>query len=446
MIRNPTTLIKNLLLLLVVFLSFSCTTFLPLDTALNSYREGDYNYSYQLLLELEKEYLKKQGPLIYALDLGLMSHFNTLYKESNSYLDRAEQLIKELYTESVTANLASYLVNDNTRAYQGEDYEDLYLNIFKALNYIKLQEGEAALVELRRLTEKEQFLKTKYNIFYEKMESQKNTLELKKGQPIKFSTSALGRWLNMVVARDLGEFYDAQFYQNQVKEAFKLQSSLYNFPIPSSLGSELDRKEKGDYRINFVAFSGLAPYKKEVVERFWFSNYNWVKIALPQLVQRESEVASVQVTLSDGSNFRLELIENIGLIAQDTFELKRSATESKTVLRAFLKATGTMAIDIASEVAVSTSNADNRSKIEFWTSLLGFASRVFNEASEQADLRISHFFPDKVWVGGAFVKEGLYDATVTYRNKSGKIVGSEVLYNLKVTKERINLFESIHPR
>lgn len=146
-----------LTLLLVVFLSFSCSTFIALDRVTNSYKDGNFDHSYQLLLSLEREYLKRQGPLVYNLDLGIMAHYNSLYKESNGYLDRAEQLIKELYTQSISANLASYLVNDNTRAYQGEDYEDLYLNIFKALNYIKLKDGEAALVELRRLEEKEHF-------------------------------------------------------------------------------------------------------------------------------------------------------------------------------------------------------------------------------------------------------------------------------------------------
>jgi hypothetical protein len=143
------------LLFALIMLMSGCTSFMDISATQSLYKDAKYQGAYESLLLEVPSLLKKQGPLIVNYDLGILSRLGEHYTDSNNYLSEAERLIWEAYTESVSGNIASFLVNDNTKAYQGEAYEDMYLNIFKALNYMHLGETEAALVELNRSIEKQ---------------------------------------------------------------------------------------------------------------------------------------------------------------------------------------------------------------------------------------------------------------------------------------------------
>ena len=77
--------------------------------------------------------------------------------------------------------------------------------------------------------------------------------------------------------------------------------------------------------------------------------------------------------------------------------------------------------------------------------LLSFASRIFSEASENADVRGSHYFPDKAWVGGIDLPLGSYDATLLFRNRSGKVIYEESLKGMKVSPKGLRLWEGVCP-
>lgn len=395
---------------------------------------------------MEEAFIEKQGSLLYTLDMGVLAHYSREWRTSNRFLDSCERQIRENYSESISANLASYLVNDNTRAYQGEDFEDLYTNIFKALNYLHLQEGESALVELRRLSEKQQLLGQKYLVLNERLERSSHGGYVEEYSASQFSSSALGLFIQMVISRDLGEINDATFSKGALERAFKSQPSLYPFAIPKTVGEDLKTQKEGVKRVNLVAFSGLAPHKVEVVERYPISYTNYVKLALPQMVRRPSLVNSVEVVLSNGARFNLELIENIGAIAVEAFRLRENHIYNKTLIRAMIKATGSEIIDLTTEVMVGEAKSqEEANRVALLGNLLSFASRLFSEASENADVRGSHFFPDKAWVGGIDLPLGSYDATLLYRNRSGKVIYEESLKGVKVSSQGLRLWEGVCP-
>lgn len=434
------------LFLLSSLLFYGCSTTLNIGEAVNSYKGGNFERAYSQVLDKKEEYEKSDGALIYHLDAGLLAHYSSLYTESNRHLERSETIMRDLYTESIVANVASYLVNESTKEYQGEDYEDLYVNLFKALNYIHLKEGEAALVELRRFNEKQQFLQNKYDTLFKKVEraSPSTSLNFSKPVSLRFSSSALGNYLMMVVSRDLQEREQALFSYNQVKEAFSKQPNLYPFTLPSTLDKEITEPQRGSKRVNIVAFSGLSPYKRESVQRSLITESLYIKIALPLMESRPTQVSSIEVIVDNKERFFLEPIENLSLIAQETFLLNRSYLESKAVLRAFVKATGTTLIEAGT--AQVASQSDNPEVVELIGSLLSFFSLIFTEVSERADLRISHFFPDQFWVGGVTLPIGTHFAQIIYRDSKNRVVYKDYLENLEVKEGIINLWESIYPR
>ncbi|WP_228378715.1 hypothetical protein, partial [Treponema endosymbiont of Eucomonympha sp.] len=87
-------------------------------------------------------YPEKNRVLLY-LDRGMLEHYAGDYEASYADLSEAEREIEEAYTKSVTQSLASYAANDNAKDYAGEDYEDIYVNIFNALNAYHADNGQA---------------------------------------------------------------------------------------------------------------------------------------------------------------------------------------------------------------------------------------------------------------------------------------------------------------
>ncbi|HQB97299.1 MAG TPA: hypothetical protein PKZ46_00100, partial [Candidatus Cloacimonadota bacterium] len=113
------------------------------------------------IVERKGMYRNKERLLFY-LDAGMLHHIHGNWQQSNELLTLAEETIEELYTKSVARAASSMLLNDNSLEYSGEDYEDIYINVFKALNYIELGDPDAAMVEVRRVDEKLGYLEQKY--------------------------------------------------------------------------------------------------------------------------------------------------------------------------------------------------------------------------------------------------------------------------------------------
>ena len=89
--------------------------------------------------------------LLYLLNAGVVKQVIGDYRESNRLLAAAEERVEVLLTRSVSRETASFLVNDQTRAYAGAAYEQALINYYKAVNYLLLGEVGEAVVECRRL-------------------------------------------------------------------------------------------------------------------------------------------------------------------------------------------------------------------------------------------------------------------------------------------------------
>ncbi|MCK4312948.1 MAG: hypothetical protein KAW88_09465, partial [Candidatus Cloacimonetes bacterium] len=137
-------LIFPIILFLLLSIFFGCssmkshkTQFAGIDEKLVS---RDYSGAIAQIESAKGKYYKKKEQALYYLDIGMLYHYNKQYKKSNEFLTKAENAIDELYTKSISRAAASLLINDNVMEYSGEDYEDIYLNVFKALNYLELDQ------------------------------------------------------------------------------------------------------------------------------------------------------------------------------------------------------------------------------------------------------------------------------------------------------------------
>ncbi|MFW6415731.1 MAG: hypothetical protein ACOCZ2_05375 [Thermodesulfobacteriota bacterium] len=100
--------------------------------------------------------------LLYHMELGTLEYLDGKYGQSIDHFNTAEIIAEELYTTRSDEFLSSMLLNPRQRDYAGLAFERVYINYYKALNFLSLFEGasrekekkdylEKARVEIRRL-------------------------------------------------------------------------------------------------------------------------------------------------------------------------------------------------------------------------------------------------------------------------------------------------------
>lgn len=423
-------------LVLLALLFFSCASdpYAKVDDAVY---KADYPQG-AAILEKDKKKIYRD-PILYYLDKGMIAHYAQEYYDSINLLQEGERAIEEAFTKSVTQEIGSYILNDKTKEYAGEDYEDIYINAFNALNYYHNRNIEDALVEIRQMNNKLEFLSSKYGEIITGLQSK--ALETGGSIPpnpeasTRFSNSALARYLGMLFYRGEGNYDDAGIDRDQLKVAFANAPHIYAYPLPASVDEELDIPP-GKARLNVIGFGGLSPVKTQEEIRIPLPNVRYIKVALPVMVHRPSRVGRVEVVLDNGNTFNLELLEDMEAIARETFKEKINMIYLKSIIRATLKATTSSALDIAADHVEDTTTS-------LILSALSIGTQVFAEASEQADLRLSRYFPAKAYIGGITLDPGVYSLKVHYYAANGRLIASYKHDNVTVREDTLNLVEAV---
>jgi hypothetical protein len=219
----------------------------------------------------------------------------------------------------------------------------------------------------------------------------------------------------------------------ELRAAYELAPAVYSNPLPASLDGELE-VPKGMGRLNVIAFTGLSPVKEEqniVIPLPLPAPNNWARIALPKMVPRPSVIREVEVVLNNGEKFYLELLENMGAVAQETFKSRYSLIVLKTTARVIIKNTASAGIARATE-----------ERAEGWGALVGLLGKVATEVSERADIRISRYFPANALVGGINLEPGSYSVTINYYGRNG-LIRTDRQENVMVLENNLNLMEFI---
>lgn len=383
-------------------------------------------------LDKDKSLIYGGDAVRYYLDTGMLAHFAAQYEVSAQRLQKGDRAIESAFTKSVTQNAASYITNDTTIEYTGEDYEDLYVNIFNALNYYHQDDIEGALVEIRRMEEKLKKLAVRYNVVEEQLARENREAAKKANVKVNFSNSALARYLGMLFYRAQGSDDDVRIDRDWLKRAFADQRQMYPHPAPSSIEGELDIP-RGMARVNVLAFCGLAPVKGEEVTRIPLVLYNsWIKIALPVMRARPSKANTIEVSFGDAAKIKLELLEDISRIAEETFKKHLGIIEAKTIIRATLKSTAASGFMLAG-------NGENNAAL----GIAGIAMQIFAEASERADTRGTRYFPARAYTGAVNLTPGNYQCVITYYNNAGQNIAS-FSKDITVKTDALNLIESCY--
>jgi hypothetical protein len=222
----------------------------------------------------------------------------------------------------------------------------------------------------------------------------------------------------------------------KLQEAYGLAPSVYYNRLPRSLEEELEVPQ-GKGRLNIISFTGLSPVKEEInliIPMPFDPPNNFARLALPQMINRPSAIRSIEVILESAGTrerFELELLEDMGMVARETFTAKYGLILLKTTARTITK--------VAVSAGIAKRAEEREDGLGFLFGALGAAA---NFVSEQADVRIARYFPAYAHVGGINLDPGIYSVRVNYRGTAG-LIGTEIRENVQVRAGRLNLTEFI---
>lgn len=487
---------------LITIMMMSCASMKTTKTQyagmMENLRANDFQTCLTQIEEAKEKHYKEKEKVLFYLDVGMLYHFCGDFSKSNEYLEKAEYAIEDLYTKSIGKAAASVLLNDNALDYFGEDYEDIYLNVFKALNYLHMDDLEDAFVEIRRINNKLNLLEDKYKKMADEFNKSENKKKDFKIGDIKFYNSALARFLSMLLYQAEGKFDDAKIDLKEIREAIENQPSVYNFEVPL-LDSYIARTDS--IPLYFISFVGNSPDKK--------SNTLWVhteddmliiatkkelteddldkiknrkqtqgtkpatatssqsssqpkkqvndvgkftgtldiidwedmeagyhfKFDLPYMDLIGTDVAKIKVFINDQMVEEMIPLESMEQVAFVTYKIKEPLIYLKTITRTVVK--GLLAEKAKQEMV-------NQLGDNLFGKIAMVATDVGVDATENADLRISRFFPAKAFVGNVMLNKGLYNIRINYYDHNNKLVYSDIRNEQRITKDGLLLFESFY--
>jgi hypothetical protein len=460
MLRAPKFFLVAISCFVLTLLLSSCATYYQKHWDFNSeFEKGDLNKALETL-QRKENLAHSKGRFIYYLNNGLLLSVLGRYSESNEYFEKAF-LFGEDYHINYINEVASYFSNPNMIVYRGEDHEHLMLLYYKALNFLKMNQPENALIECRRMNIRLQQLGDKYSSDQKfKRDAFSHTLMGLIYQSTKDYNNAFIAYRNAV------EIYEedyATMFQMQVPE--QLKKDLLNTAWWTGFVEEFERfKTKfnmPEYKpaqveaeLVFFWHNGLCPVKSEwginfvldhhQTDRVIFSNRDLgmsfpfavdekeeksdlrnlelFRVAFPKYVERPLYFQSATLSI-DSATYFLELSEDINKIAFQSLQQRMMLEFSKGLLRAAMKK--------AAEYSLKKEDKD-----------LGALIGVFNAITEKADTRNWQTLPHSIYYARVPLKEGENKVILTMDSGRDK-VHYDFAYKAKRHQTLFHTFSSL---
>jgi hypothetical protein len=332
----------------------------------------------------------------------------------------------ELYGTSIREQTLSFVVNDATRSYSGEMYEQVLLHLYMALNYLQLGDLINARVEALQVDERlrEITQKTPEN---------------------RYTEDALARYLTGMIYEERGEYSDAMISYRQAYEAYSHYQKNYGMTIPDYLKRDLLRlsekvglkpelrQYKKEFGIEkwmstaelaeqgeliFILHNGLAPVKQEhATTAVDPATGHIVRIAVPYYQTRTTPVSGMRVTAGDASAMG-EVAENIDAIATQNLEAEMPAITARAIARAVVKAQ-------VARAARENARQQNQNGGAMASVLAGLAVEVIGVVTERADTRSWLTLPANVQLARLALPAGSHTIRVELLGAGGGVIASQ---------------------
>jgi hypothetical protein len=450
--RRPALIVSCILIAAV---SLACASPRKVNEDMLVYMEaGDHLGAVMVLDEAKDSAYKDKNAFLYYLERGMELHYAGEYEESNVSFHEATRLAEELYTVSISGEVATFMVNDNARPYYGQNFERALVHAFSALNYQALDQIDEALVEIRRL-----------NYFLRKL-----TVD---GETNTYDDDAFAHYLAGIFFAESGELDEAFIAYKKALDAYAAYAGKYGVKTPATLyvdaartarklGTwavdelrdhygeiEADLPKEGSGQAVVLHYNGRAPVKIDVFIDMAFGD-GWayvnqikaedegsedvarasgmisaiagtesVRIAFPEYRRIPKVIQRMSVRAGeDGQPVPAVLVENIAAIAEKDLSDHIARIRAKAIARAMVK----YAIGRAAEEAAKQAGGNYGALAG---ALIKVTSAVVRGATEVADKRAWFTAPEEIWISQVDLPAGDHTLEITYHDAQGGIVSSE---------------------
>lgn len=352
---------------------------------------------------LQKEGEDGRDGLLYLLDLGLALHNAGKYDESTKAFLRADKLAEIKDYTSLATEASTLLVTDQIKQYKGEDFENVLINVYLAMNFALAGKYDDSLVEARRVNRK----------LYMMVTDGKR----------KYKQNAFARYLSAILYEAQGEWNDAYIdYKNayQLAPTFPgLGEDLWRLAFRLGMRDETadwakkfnltdEQKDRNKARLGrgsagrgknrlaeivVLYENGISP-KKAPVDGF---------PSVPKFVPRANPVAYADVSLkregeakgeTDGASAlsaKTAMLENIEATAIQNLDEKWGGILAK-------KVAGVVVKEVAGNAVAKSTGSE----------ALGAMAKLFLYAADQADTRSWNLLPRDLQIVRFWVPAGTY--------------------------------------
>lgn len=428
------------------------------------FESGQLKEAQDILLK-DKKGDRGKNRLIYYMNRGVVESMLGNYEEGNRQFEQAYITIDDYYKNPLNEGLA-YLTNPKFVEYKGEDFEVIYIHYYKALNYLKMNQNEEALVECKRMNIKLSALSDKYTsekkykrdafvhllmgIIYEANHDPNNAF-IAYRNALDIYQNDYAHLFGLDVPEQLKKDIIRTAYQTGFYDDAKRYKELFNM-------ADIPNKEKTG-EIIFLWHNGLCPIKTEnSIEMIavrgqggWLtfrneqmglsfpfyvndSDYeskglnklNIIRVAFPQYIERPAVFNNGSLTIdSQSSSIPLQLVEDVNAIAFKCLQERMAWEFGKALLR--------VAIKKAAEYAIRKENKDAATAVG-----------ILNAFTEQADTRHWQTLPHGIYYCRLSLPEGNHTITLTVKsNKIDQVQQHQFTFTIQSGKTYFHTFHSL---
>ena len=392
-----------------------CATFS--DTIQSTERSLAQQQPQLALVEYEK--LKPSGAdrVLYLMNKGMLLRMVGDYEHSTRALEEAKKLIEDLRAVSVREQALSIAVNDAAQSFIGEDFEQVMVHAYLALNYLEQHRVDAARVEA--------------------MQSDVLLREIAQGSSgSPYVEDAFTRYLTGIVYEDEREWSDAMIAYRKAYEAYQGQLDRFGVALPETLKHDLIRladrmglaEEAERYRESFgiadtlsaaaladqgeiilTVHAGLAPAKREQAITVLNPNTGrLLRVALPQYRSRGQPFAYARVSVNTQSATTSRVV-SVDAIAVKSLESRMPAITARAIARMILK-------DSVAKAAAGDGSGSQ--------AMLGAAVNIAAIFTERADTRSWFTLPGEIHLARISLPPGDYRGRIEFHGHGGGVLQS----------------------
>jgi len=417
---------------------------------------GNLNAATKMLENDKKLEKPERNKLLFYLNKGTVLHLAGNYIQSNIYFRKADYYVED-FNKNFGREALALITNPKVTDYGGESFEQILIHYYGALNYLMLDDLDAAIIEAKRMLSKLQRITDSY----------------KSNNKYKFD--AFAHNLAGIIYDASGDMNNAFIaYRNAYKIYNDDYSVKFNTQVPEQLKHDLLRtaflsgftddvlffekefkikfdKNAANYGSDAVFFwnNGFGPVKDEWSINFtiipyanhpgWVEIANWdlgfsfpykvdndndrkdlldmkiIRMALPKYITRNTVYNKARL-ISDSTTVSFYLAQPVNAIAYKSLEDRQLAELSKGILRVALK-----------QLIAYRAKKEKQSG-------LALAAQLYGAISEQADTRNWQLLPHGIFYTRIKLKVGSQVLTFNATGNNQATATQTFKLNIKKSK------------